>query len=598
MAKACGLRIGPRRFELFVLDGSAKKPKVVTSIAGAIPPDPEDPVGAAAHALKAAIKAHKIPKENLMVAIDARSAAFRRVNLPVADPAKIESVIKFEVESQLPQFNIDDVVVDFHVQETTSDSSSVLVTAVPKEEIGNAIRLCEAAGVEPLEVEVENTALINAATGAGLCLIDSAQVLVHIGEESTAVAVVDGGKVREMRVIQIGALSYSQSGTLPDAEAPSEDESEEDEAERREDSWDTPSAAGPIERVDEIVQRLRRELSRTISASRTANELDVVYISGFEPFGLVGSDILGIPILAFEGCDVVEMGSDVHSEYKSGAVAYGAALGQLGGGAIKASLRREELKFTGTMERLELPLAVLALLVVTFLGVWNIFIRFERDRIDDDLTYMLNSSANFLLGNPSRGRAGNLTDPPDRIKTYLERTTGKIPGTDPPEYRIDKELNRFDQLGLILSMLKGENQKLKRQLGEGSDLTQPQSAFRAMTLVLDVLAQGEEKYGRVSLRGLTADYREGGNLGDHVAVGLTLSFFAESDLEATTNYELFYQDLADAEKYPWYLGLKRPKSDPIAEDEGSERGIYLKGLTININVSATQQDKKGEEVKS
>jgi len=44
MGKACGLRIGPRRFELFVLEGSAKKPKVVTSVAAAIPPDPADPI--------------------------------------------------------------------------------------------------------------------------------------------------------------------------------------------------------------------------------------------------------------------------------------------------------------------------------------------------------------------------------------------------------------------------------------------------------------------------------------------------------------------------------------------------------------------------
>ena len=41
MAKSCGLRIGPRRFELFVLDGNPKKPKVVSSLAGEIP-DPAD----------------------------------------------------------------------------------------------------------------------------------------------------------------------------------------------------------------------------------------------------------------------------------------------------------------------------------------------------------------------------------------------------------------------------------------------------------------------------------------------------------------------------------------------------------------------------
>jgi len=198
MARACGLRIGPRRFELFVLDGSARKPKVVTCAAGAFPYDAEDPLGSAAAALKAAVKTHNVPRENVGVAIDARYAAFRRMNLPLVDQAKIEQVIKFEVEGDLPQFNIEDVVVDFHRLESTSDSSSLLVTAVPKEEVTRTIRLCAAAGFEPLEIELEPTAMVNAAVDAGICGLENAQVLVHVGEESTAVAIVDGAAVREM----------------------------------------------------------------------------------------------------------------------------------------------------------------------------------------------------------------------------------------------------------------------------------------------------------------------------------------------------------------------------------------------------------------
>src|SRR5690554_3732111 len=114
MARACGIRIGPRRFELFVLDGSPKKPKVVASASGSYPAGEEGPA-AAARALKEAVRAHSVPRDNVGVAIDGHSAAFRKVQLPFSDPNKIEPVLKFEVESQLPQFAIDDVVVDFHV---------------------------------------------------------------------------------------------------------------------------------------------------------------------------------------------------------------------------------------------------------------------------------------------------------------------------------------------------------------------------------------------------------------------------------------------------------------------------------------------------
>jgi Type IV pilus assembly protein PilM len=370
MAKACGLRIGPRRFELFVLDGSPKKPKIVSSLAGEIPPDVDDPIGAAAHALKSAIKTHKIATENVSVVIDARVAAFRRMNLPMTDIATIESVIKFEVESQLPQFNIDDVIVDFYQQEVVGDSSSLLVTAVPKDDISATLELCSKAGIEPLEIETEATAIVNAAAGSGFCGIDNAQVLVHVGEDSTAVAVVDGGRVREMRVIQVGALTYTSHGTVPppaaDGQEPDPDAESEEGAELEEDIEAAPEASSyssfgsqNIERADEVIARLRRELARTVSAARTANELEAVYICGYELEGMVGSEILGVPVQSFEAYQVDASEGDVHREYVSSAVAYGSALRQLGGGIINASLRREELKFTGAFERIELPLAVM-----------------------------------------------------------------------------------------------------------------------------------------------------------------------------------------------------------------------------------------------
>lgn len=215
MARSAGIRIGPRHFELFVLDGSPKKPKVVSSGGGMLPPEDEGDFHEVARALKEALKTYNIPKENVGIVIDSRHAAFRKLQLPFTDPAKIESVIKFEVEGQLPQFNVDDVVIDFQVLESSNNQSSLLITAVPKEDVRLGLELCEAAGFEPLEVELEATAMVNAAVAAGICSIDDAQVLVHVGGESTAVAVVDGGKVREMRTIQLGALTgrHAQSIT-------------------------------------------------------------------------------------------------------------------------------------------------------------------------------------------------------------------------------------------------------------------------------------------------------------------------------------------------------------------------------------------------
>src|SRR6185436_2821062 len=101
-------------------------------------------------------------------------------------------------------------------------------------------------------------------------------------------------------------------------------------------------------------------------------------------------------------------------------VAYGAALRQLGGGVFKPSLRREELRYTGALERLELPFAVVALLLVTLLGVWNIFLSKEREWADQKLGIYRDTTKSFLLGDRAKGRMGALKNPSEDVRRSLE----------------------------------------------------------------------------------------------------------------------------------------------------------------------------------
>ena len=89
----------------------------------------------------------------------------------------------------MPHFDIDDVVVDYHVMHENDAGAELLVTAVPKEDVQRAISACEKAGSSPWRSRSRGTAT-NAAFAADMCHIDDAQVLVHVGEHSTCVAVV------------------------------------------------------------------------------------------------------------------------------------------------------------------------------------------------------------------------------------------------------------------------------------------------------------------------------------------------------------------------------------------------------------------------
>ncbi len=570
MARSCGIRVGPRRFELVVIDGSPKKHRIVAHALGELPRASGDEAAdlqEAAATLRQAAKEANVPHDNVAIAIDAGLGAFRTLKLPFSEKDKVEEVLKFEVESLLPHWNIDDVVVDFHMVEEAHDSSEFLITAVQKSDLRRPLALCEKAGVEPLEIELETSAMVNAALQGGLCPVDTAQVLVHIGEYSTSVVVMDGGRVREMRAIHIGALTSELSSPV----AAEGEQAEGAEAEK-------PAPATVVEapvdaaerqrRIEQAQKRIRRELGRTISAARTAHALATIHVCGWDVPELVGSTILEVPVKLLE-CFEGDSGAplDVRGQL---VVAYGVALRQLGGGVLEPSLRREELRYSGAFERVELPVAVLCLLLVTLLGVWNIFLYKDLDNSNAALRYWRDSAVNWLKGKPKEGQKGYLEYPEQAPKTvkYLDS--------------IDKDSERdlFAQMQEVKRLLNIEINGLEKELGQDAEISYPQSALAASTLVLDVLEKGGEAMGRPSLRRLRSTYHSGkvGGRPDSVDVTMDITFFAENQSDAVANYEAFRSALKPK---PWCMVVEdRPTK---ALETG--KGISVQSLTIQVDVS-------------
>jgi len=564
MARSCGLRIGPRRYELVVLDGSPKKHKIAAYAMGDLPHGSDDAAAEAAALLKAAMKEHNVPTDNVGVAVDAGMAAFRMLKVPFSDRSKIEEVIKFEVESHLPQWNVDDVVVDFHVLEASDEQSELLATAVPKAELRRVLDLVAKAGVEPLEAELETSAMVNAALASDLCTIDNAQILVHVGELSTSVVVIDGRKMREMRAIRIGSMANDPAPVEADA-APEGDDKLASVLEPKD-----PDEA--VRRLEQAIKRIRRELGRTVSAARTLHPIDAVYVCGFELPGLVGSRIQDAEVRAL---DVFQKdGGQPADGFGPLVVAYGVALRQLGGGELKPSLRREELRYAGAFEKVELPLAVVALLAVTFLGVWFIFLTKETQFVDSKLAFWRNSAQKFLLGDLKKGQQGYLLYPSDPMQKYLSN------------FDADTERTKFEQLQYANGQLKNEIKKLEKDLGQDAEITQPQSALVASALVLGTLEDEIQGGGRPSLRKIQSTYSIGKQgKADFVRVVLDVTFFGGDTVVATQNYEDF---IKATEAQSWCIGQvdRRPST---SNEDG--KGIFVPGLAIEVDVSKANLEK-------
>ncbi len=588
MAKSCGIRIGPKRYELVVLEGSAKKHRIVAFKAGEFPSGGADPAGDAARVLREAAKTHSIPHESVGAAIDSGLAAFRTIKLPFSDENKIEEVLKFEVESQLPQWSIDDVVVDWALRDKSERESDLLVTAVPKSEIAKVLELTTKAGIEPLELEIEATAMVNAAMTADICHLNDAQILVHVGEGSTAVVVVDGGRVRSMRAIHIGALSHDPVAAEAEPAAPdaAPEAGTEASAAPSTPAIATPTTPEELQRLlEHAVSRIRRELGRTISGARTTHPIDAVYVCGIELPNLIGTKVLDLPIYEL---DVFEADS---GQPMVGAgplvVAYGAALRQMGAVAHPASLRREELRYTGAFERIELPLAVASLLLVTLLAVFVIFETQLTRLRDADIDYWRRFANLYLLGDPAKGQAGDLEQPPKPFADYLEfaRKSSEKTGVSARENpEIDPDRTRLEQLRNERRLLKLEVDKLDKALGNTGEVSQPQSALEAATMTLDVLGElGEDQIGRVAIRKLNSQFLPGRINGtDKVEVQADFTFFASDSVTATANLERYFEELR---KKPWVIEVWPGGSKPLGDNAANNKGVYTESFKVTCDMS-------------
>jgi Tfp pilus assembly PilM family ATPase len=567
MAQTIGIHLEERRFHLVALEGSPKKHKLSASLSGELPLG-EEAGQALGEALRAAAKKHKLRADSVTLAIDSSQAAFRTLTLPFDDRSKIEEVLKFEIESDLPQWDIDQVVADFLVLSSKPGvESTLLVTAVPKEHLARALAPLEKAGLEALEAELEGSALFDAALEAGVLKEDAGTVLVHVGDGSTTVVVADGRRLASMRAIRAGAQPARARAEGPPESAEAPESERESVAEAVPLSVQESGLAA--RRLEESAQRIRRELARTLSGVRTASEIQTIYLCGQPLPGLSGETLDGIslqPLAIVPGAG---------ERAKELVVAYGAALHGLGAGSLRPRLRREELRFTGKFERVELPLAVLTLLVFTLLFVK--FIVYEkqiewRDEGDlaqghpGDMQLWLEASNQRMLPDPKNPQAVRLPDPPADILRYAELAASGG----------DAARTKFEELQRIRALLKDHIRRLQRDLGQVSEIKQPQSALEATTLVMGLLEGLPDV--RFGVRSYDAAYQHGqAGRDDYVQIKMDLDFFGADSVEATSHYN----DVETAfESQPWCVDFEGKTSKVLPDD----KGIYVDGLTILVNV--------------
>ena len=138
---------------------------------------------------------------------------FKELTLPFTGLKKIKMVVPFEVESMLP-FSLDAAVLDCIItkEDTAHQQTDILVAAVKKEQINQAIALFESAGLPLHRISVDMFELyalykmVNPQSQQSLALID-------LGYYTTRLSVIINGQLKYIRSLPKGLITVAKKIT-------------------------------------------------------------------------------------------------------------------------------------------------------------------------------------------------------------------------------------------------------------------------------------------------------------------------------------------------------------------------------------------------
>lgn len=153
---------------------------------------------------------HALQADTVMSSLPGDAVSVRFLNLPFTRTRQLEQTIPFELSNQIP-FDLDSVMIDFHIVRRTSQGTAVLAVAVPTATLTEHLETLAAAGFDPTTVGVTPLAPL-ALLPLARADLSGSTLLLDIGEHRTSVALLHDGVLQGLRTLSIG---LSRAGGLP-----------------------------------------------------------------------------------------------------------------------------------------------------------------------------------------------------------------------------------------------------------------------------------------------------------------------------------------------------------------------------------------------
>jgi general secretion pathway protein L len=382
--------------------------------AGASPPF--ERVVAQMAVLRRHLVGDKALADELYVALPGEHLTFRVIDLPFSDPRRIESVLGYELESQV-MTPLDELVIDHVVVGTRGSDTRVLVAAAPRELVRAVV---DASTAEKLVVRQLSAApLVYAAVwGPASRAVPGATLVIDIGHEATTACVLREGTPEFARTISRGGRHFTEAvarGYRLDMEAAERAKLDGGFIAHPGMEPQSPSQARMDTSLREAARSLVRELRQTLAAYRASYGVGVERIwltgGGARLVGLRELLVAELGVTAEPGPGAGEDAGKLGERADLFAVALGMA--QVGlGNPLRLNFRKGEFAYRSDYSFLRARAAYFggAALAILFFAIVNAAVALHGLRQENEhLVARLRKQTTDLFGTP-RGDARAISE--------------------------------------------------------------------------------------------------------------------------------------------------------------------------------------------
>ncbi len=558
--QAIGVDISGGVVRAVLVEGSTKKCTVLEIGEALIEPASADEpyTSTLARALKSAFSQLTGSKDSVAIVIDSPHCAYRELTLPFVGDEEIRKVVKFELESHLQQWNIDEVIADVYTISQTKGQSHLLVAAAPKAHLRQIFQACESAGFDPLVADLDAAALFNAAFATDTLAANASYIFIHVAGDDALILVVEGKTLKLVRSVRLtgppappaaptentekpGAASTektasageaktasvlpAKSETAPAAAAPAdpgvskgvneaasnleviflalEEEAEGKVGPASEAAAKVEAPVIPAEKRKAVL--IVREILRSLTAVRLQYPIEAVYVSG--SWGKIQGLSEAVewklhqrpcPFQIFEKVEHVLRPDQVAKHSGKVAIAFGAALKLLDIDAVGINFRQEELRFTRRFEQLKKELAIaMASICVLLLVQWAFLYRTFSSSLEPSYDNLYKASQ------------------------------GKVAAFLGKELPVAASVPALKKISNLKAQVETEFRNLKEKTGQAADFKQPQSAFEAWRQFFAAVKVVEPKLGDYRIEKFESAYNEGHNREANVQLVVDFVFLGD-----------------------------------------------------------------------